>query len=170
MSTFSNTLKVYKGWLYMARRSNVAGTSLPFLAGRWDGSTVEALGTGSLTGLVECIEPVTHNQVYVGGTFTQLDGSLINRLALWNGSSYSQVGNGVADSGLSAIYYDSDNDRLYIGGSFNNIDSGDGKYACAYYNSGSWTHIDVGSTGSTDRIIQTNQPSLNYFRNNHLWL
>jgi len=58
---------------------------------------------------------VSGTDIYVGGNFTTAGGSPANRIAKWDGSTWSALGNGVDNSVYSIVVDGAD---LYVGGEF----------------------------------------------------
>jgi hypothetical protein len=57
--------------------------------------------------------------LYIGGTFTLMGLDVpVNRVAKWNGSTWSALGAGVPSGTVRALHYHAASNRLYIGGSF----------------------------------------------------
>ncbi len=120
----------------------------------WNGSSWSALGNG-INGSVDALA-VSGSTVYAGGSFTQVCGNvtcnsgntIANRLAAWNGSSWSALGNGV-NSGVLALAVSGD--TIYAGGFFNAVC---GNAAClsgnttvnniAVWNGSSWSALGNG--------------------------
>ena len=78
---------------------------------------------GGVNGTVWAIK-VSGNDVYVGGSFTSVNGGNIfaKRIAKWDGSSWSKFGDGIAGGVVRAIALDGNN--LYVGGTFTETGSG----------------------------------------------
>lgn len=90
--------KVFNDELYVGGQfGSVDGISSNGIA-KWDGSRWIALGSGtghqSTTPIVWTIEAHGGN-IYIGGTFTSVSGVQANNLARWNGSSWSNAGEGL---------------------------------------------------------------------------
>jgi hypothetical protein len=73
--------------------------------------------------------------LYAGGDFTTAGGVAVNRIARWDGSSWSPVGSGTNDSVLAlTVHDDGGGPALFAGGSFGSaFDSGDSylaKWGC----------------------------------------
>ena len=104
----------------------------------WDGNTWNSVGTnrrnnGTNGTVFTIIKNINSNYLYVGGKFnsTDYDGitiSSINKfhnLASWDGIQWNYVGssnvqNGTNDTVLT-LYYDTGNNRLYVGGEFTQV-------------------------------------------------
>jgi len=99
----------------------------------WNGSAWSALGNGVnsyVNGLA-----VSGSDVYVGGEFTEIcfiaacnSGNTAHRVAKWNGSAWSALGNGVDNHVLALAVSGSD---VYVGGAFTQIC---GNYLCSVGN------------------------------------
>jgi len=73
------------------------GVSANYIA-KWNGSAWSALGSGVEAGAVYPSVralAVSGSDLYVGGDFTVAGGSSANRIAKWNGTSWSALGSGV---------------------------------------------------------------------------
>lgn len=101
----------------------------------------EALGGG----VDDTVYAVVEGSLYVAGSFLNAGGSSANRIAKWDGSSWSALGSGV-NGPVNAIAVDSSG-NVYVGGTFtiageiavNNI---------AKWNGSSWEDLSGGITGS----------------------
>ncbi|WP_176763939.1 Ig-like domain-containing protein [Aquimonas voraii] len=101
-----------------------------------------ALDVPGFNGVIYSIT-LAGNQVVVGGDFTAANGGVLaNRLAVWNGSSWSGLGSGV-DSAVFALAWDAANSRLYAGGSFT-IAGGAAASRIAVWNGSSWSALGIG--------------------------
>ncbi|MBM4112703.1 MAG: hypothetical protein FJ253_04910 [Phycisphaerae bacterium] len=109
------------GWF-----SAASGTPAPNVA-RWNGSSWSAMGNG-LDGSVFTFAAYDDGSgdgpaLYTGGWFTKSGATVVNRIARWNGSEWTPVGEGV-DSGVHALaVWDDGRGRgpsLYVGGFFSN--------------------------------------------------
>ncbi len=82
---------------------------------RFDGSNWYDLDVGDLDGSINVIK-ATPDVLLVGGDFNQIGGVYTNGVALWNGSCWGRLGDGVDNYVFAAAQYDGD---YYFGGSFN---------------------------------------------------
>jgi len=83
--------------------------------------TWEPLGDG-VSGTVNALAVDSHGNLYVGGDFLTAGGETVNRVAKWDGSSWSALNDGAGRNGVSGPVYAltmNSNDDLYVGGSFN---------------------------------------------------
>ncbi len=95
-----------------------------FKLARWDGLSWNSLSNvdiGSTTTNVYALSNY-NNELYVGGDFTNVGTLAVNRIAKWNGSSWSNVGGGVTGA-LGRVYSMAQfNGKLIVGGNF--VDAG----------------------------------------------
>ena len=139
------------------RFQEVSGnTALQRLA-YWNGNSWAAVN-GSNDGIIDQFTRTIEfspngDGPYIGGRFTQVSGdSTLNRLAYWNGTSWTAV-NGT-DDGLNndvwSIGFSPSGDGPYIGGQFTSVDTKT-LTRLAYWNGTSWTAVN----GSNDNVTNT---------------
>jgi hypothetical protein len=104
--------------------SQVGGISAAHIA-KWNGASWSALGSGvggQAGPSVHTLCPFddgTGTAIYVGGTFTTAGGQSANRIARWNGSTWSTLGTGFNGPVWSLAVYDDDTGpALYATGDF----------------------------------------------------
>jgi len=98
---------------------------------KWNGSSWSALGSGMDDGVwsltvdaAGTVDPAGGPALYAGGDFTVAGGVQANRIARWNGSSWSALGQGVSDASYAAsvhalaLFDDGGGSALYAGGFF----------------------------------------------------
>lgn len=115
---------------------------------RWNGTVWSPLGTG-LNG--DGITMVGHAGsadlpagLYVGGWFTTAGGVTVNRIARWNGSSWSALGTGTASNLWAlAIFDEGSGPRLFAGGEFTSI-GGVAANRIARWNGATWSALGSG--------------------------
>lgn len=136
LELFSNQLWGLTTWddgngesLYIAGNfQNIGGTDASFIA-RFDGTNFFPLGATPIAGNVPLIVFDSHahddgsgSALYIGGRFTSVDGVGASRIARWNGTSWSDVGGGVAGTGVATsimtmvTFDDGTGPALYVGG------------------------------------------------------
>ncbi|MFO7890986.1 MAG: right-handed parallel beta-helix repeat-containing protein [bacterium] len=98
---------------------------------------------GSVTGLA-----VYGGNVYAGGTFTTAGGVAVNRIARWDGSSWSPLGTGVNGRVREIVI---DLDKVYAGGSFTTA-GGVSANHIAVWDGSSWSALGTGVDGDVYAI------------------
>ena len=113
--------------------------------------------SSDLDGLVHAM--VVHDDgsgpaLFVGGTFTTAGSLTVNRVAKWNGSSWSALGtvNPGITSGASVfsmvVYDDGSGPALYVGGNFSQVGGWTTAYNIAKWKNGIWSKVGDGLRGS----------------------
>jgi len=101
---------------------------------------------GSTNGYIYCM-CVYHNKLYVGGDFTNVDGTPSNFIACYDGSSWSAVGGGILctqfPGSIKAMCVW--NDKLIVGGSFDLAGSLNVRSVAAW-NDTTWSTVGNGVT------------------------
>ncbi len=100
--------------------TNLAGIANADYIGYWDlsGSSYSALGTGA-NNSIQDIAIDGQSNVYTTGQFTTIGGTSVNHIAMWNGSAWLALGDGL-ESGSNygfALAIGSDG-TVYVGGDF----------------------------------------------------
>lgn len=97
-------------------------------------STAPSLAGGSSVTALNANNPGT---LYVGGNFTSAGGNThAQRIAAWNGSTWSALGNGLADGDVRAIAYHAG--KVYAGGTFHNAGGNADADFLAVWNGSTW--------------------------------
>jgi HYR domain-containing protein len=124
---------------------------------RWDGSSWSALGTGmgGTSPAVFALVPFDDGggtELYAAGVFSVAGGVNANRIAKWNGSSWSTLGsgithvNGIAQVLALAVFDDGTGPALYAAGDFNRA-GGLIANRIAKWNGVSWSTLGSGTNG-----------------------
>jgi hypothetical protein len=140
--------------LYAAGRFSTAGGLAANRIARWNGSSWSRLGNG-LTGpdpiafALSVYDDGSGPALYIGGNFTTVDGVAANRIAKWDGASWSALAEGL--SGFSddavdalAVYDDGSGPALYAGGTYYGI-GGNGLRFIARWDGTSWSALGEGT-------------------------
>jgi hypothetical protein len=144
----ANSSEVYVGGFF-TNALNFPGFPMPVNnIAQWDAVFGWApLGSG-VNATVAAIA-VSGGNVYAGGSFTNASGVTANRIAMWNGSSWSSLGtgtaNGLGNGTVSAILVDGSD--VYVGGTFTNAGGAPAK-AIAKWNGSSWSALGSGMINS----------------------
>lgn len=96
--------------------------------------------------IVNSIEIAADGTVYAGGTFTAIDGTSANRIASYNGSSWSALGTGL--NGQCSVIKQGPDGRIYAGGSFTTA-GGTTVRGVAAWNGSTWAAIGPPSSGGS---------------------
>jgi hypothetical protein len=125
---------------------------------RWDGQSWSAPGVGpgfSVMALAVFDDGSGEGSaLYAGGSFTAVGGLPADRLAKWDGASWSEVGGGVSDTVAALGVFDDGSGSgpaLYVGGDFTKIGgSGDShlaKWGCT--ETSPWTDLGFALAGAS---------------------
>ncbi len=95
-------------------------------AARWNGFSWSTLGSNIMDSTVYALCPFnrpTGPELYAGGYFDHASGATVNRIAMWNGSTWSSLAGGVNSNGSNFIYAiavfdDGTGPAIYAGGNF----------------------------------------------------
>jgi hypothetical protein len=144
--------------LYAGGYFTIAGHLAASRIAKWDGSSWAPLGTGiGSNGLSNYVLALTvfddgsGPALYAGGDFTTAGGLAAKYIAMWDGSSWTPLGAGMADDVFALTVFDDGTGlpALYTGGAFGSaIDSGDSylaKWGCSVASSGT-VYCTAGTT------------------------
>jgi hypothetical protein len=145
-----------------AFRFTANGTVGLYFIAKWNGAAWSALGSGLNSGVTALA--VSGTNLYVGGMFTAVGagGTAVpglNKIAKWNGSSWSALGSGLSDSGGNAYInaLAASGTDLYVGGFFNGVGAGGiavaGLNNIAKWNGSSWTALGNGLDGKPYALV-----------------
>jgi hypothetical protein len=134
--------------VYVGGFFSTAGSVTANNIAKWNGSSWSNLGDGITDttgfGSVTAIA-VSGTDVYVGGTFSTAGSSYVGNIAKWNGSAWSALGTGIADSsGLATVNAIAiKGTDVYVGGTFS---TAGGNYVgnIAKWNGTVWSDLDTG--------------------------
>jgi hypothetical protein len=137
--------------LYAGGNFTTAGVGANYIT-RWDGATWSALGdlgdlAGGMNNTVYALAWDGAN-LYVGGDFTTAGGVAANRIARWDGATWSALGSGMNNT-VYALAWDGTN--LYAGGAFNTAGGGTVN-RIASWDGATWSALS-GGTNNTVRAL-----------------
>lgn len=139
--------------------SSIGGVAAASIA-RWDGNGFEALGSGltfgvglsRVTGLA-VYDDGTGPALYAGGNFNTAGGVPANRVAKWNGSTWSPVGLGTDQQVFKLHVF---RGSLYAGGFFSSAGGGvPGTAQIARWDGSNWHSVGGGVSGGTVNCFLT---------------
>ena len=132
----------------------------------WDGNSWNILGKSSanngVNGMVSALAMNGTNNLFVGGQFTKVNGSLItaNYIASWNGNSWNILGTNSSNNGVNGIVYAlamNGTNQLFVGGLFSSVDGGSISTSyIASWNGSSWDSFTGISSGSSVNALAMN--------------
>ncbi len=133
-----------------------ASGSIPVGVAVWTGAFWSSLGSGQIVGGVHAIAVFDDGNgpaLYATGYFTQIGGVAANRIAKWDGSSWSALGSGldgtISPAGYSlASFDDGTGPALYVGGHFDTA-GGVTANGIARWKNGAWSALGTGMSGGT---------------------
>jgi hypothetical protein len=126
---------------------------------KWNGSSWSALGggvTGPVAGLAAAVNGLgVHDDghgpaLYVMGNLVQAGGQPANRIAKWNGSSWSALGDGLNQAAQALATF---NSAMYVGGSFTLASNVPGTSGIARWDGSQWSAVGGGVTGSCNTLL-----------------
>ncbi|MCX5690636.1 MAG: hypothetical protein NTV94_12795 [Planctomycetota bacterium] len=142
---------------------NIAGVPAGCIAS-WDGTTLTPLAsTMTLVGINPLVMSMAifddgqggGKQLYIGGRFSAINGTPINMVARWNGSTWSAVGtnltprNATAEVDSMLVFNDGTGPALYIGGTNLRVNADGINRATAKWNGLTWSPVGQALTGRT---------------------
>ena len=143
---------------------------------KWDGFIWSAMDgiTSPLNNLVYVIA-VSGGDVYVGGAFNDLNGDFTaDKIAKWDGSTWSSLGNNGAGGGSLNSYVNAiavDGNHVYVGGNFTNVTNTDTTILGSADFAATWDGTNwsaLGSDGSGGGSLNERVESL-MIHGNDLW-
>lgn len=139
---------VYAGGAF----TSAGGVGATGYIAKWNGSVWSSVGGGLGVGgnTVFALAVGPDGAVYLGGAFTDAGGvANADRLAKWNGTSYSALGSGINNI-VRAVAVGLDG-SVYIGGDFTNLTDANGNYI-SKWNGSAWVSLGSGMNGRVNAI------------------
>jgi hypothetical protein len=165
--------------LYVAGRFTSAGGVPANNVARWNGTSWSSLGTGSANGVINTVHALTvfddglggGPALYAGGLFTTAGGVTANRIARWNGTSWSGLGtgsaNGVGSTVRALTVFDDGlggGEALYAGGDFTSAAGGTVQAnRIARWNGASWSSLGTGAANGVGGVSSPTVRALTVF-------
>ena len=138
------------GNLYIGGSFSTVNNVLTNGVAKWNGTVWSALATGVTDGSyaksVFALATASNGDIYAGGDFTQAGGGDANRIARWNGTTWSSLGTGTTNgvnSTVNALAVAA-NGGVYVGGFFTQA-GGTAANAVARWNGGAWSALGTGA-------------------------
>jgi len=145
--------------LYAGGNFITAGGATVNRIARWNGTTWAALGSG-MNANVNALTVFDDGSgrgpaLYAGGSFATAGGVAVNRIARWNGSTWSALGNGVSSFVSALTVFDDgtgSGPALYAGGGFITA-SGTTVNRIAKWNGSTWSALGSGMNNSVTALV-----------------
>ncbi len=132
---------------------------------KWDGSAYSAVG-GTIGGAVPLIvldlaqaDLGDGNKLYAGGRFLTIGGTSAKNIAVWDGTSWADIGGGLSrTSGFAQVLHmlawdDGDGMALYAGGRFNLANGAPVSANIAKWDGSSWSSMGDGFDADVQELI-----------------
>ena len=140
--------------LYAGGNFTTAGGVAASRIAKWNGSTWSALGSGMGSPLVlptvhalEVFDDGDGPALYAGGAFSTAGGVTVNRVAKWDGSTWSALGSGMdSDVHSLAVFDDGGGPALFAGGFFS-VAGGVSAHLIAKWSGSGWSALGSGLSG-----------------------
>ncbi len=133
--------------LYVGGSFTQAGGATVRRIARWDGSNWSSVGpllTGGAVRALTVLDDGSGPALYAGGLFTLVNGLALNRVARWDGASWSPLGGGVnAVVHTLSTLDDGSGPALYVGGEFTTA-GGVAAKGLARWDGSNWTTLGAG--------------------------
>jgi hypothetical protein len=141
---------IYDGDLVMVGKFNTssAGGASNYIKG-YDGTNFFDYGSG-LNNEALCVAEY-HGNMYVGGRFTNASGANAIGVAIWDGSTWSDVDGSISGTGEihDMVVY---NNKLWVCGNFEQI-GGQWAYDLAYWDTQGWHNVSFPSSHGTAKNL-----------------
>lgn len=123
------------GRLYLVGAFTTIGGSAINTVAVWNGSTLAAVGIGSIDGITQTVAVASSGIVYIGGRFSTINGNTRELAAQWNGATWGLIGTGfnftAANEIINQIIIGPDG-LVYFGGKFAVLDGNPGNNVVAW--------------------------------------
>lgn len=145
--------------VFVGGKFSRAGSMPASRIAKWNGSAwqtlpdskSEAIGPNSSVNVIV----KSGSNIYVGGAFTDIGGLAVNRIAKWDGTSWSALGTGLSGAVNAMVFIGTD---LYVGGNFTQA-GGQSANRVAKWDGSTWTALGTG-LGSTVLALATDGTDL----------
>ncbi len=162
LSSYCSDLEMdANGILYAGGGFSVAGGVTVNKIAKWDGTTWSGIGGGfdaPFSNYCNDIEFDTNGDLYACGGFTIAGGVTVNKVAKWDGITWSALGSGIAGTYTNGVDLEfGEAGDLYIGGQFTSI-GGVTSNNVAKWNGTAWCAIgDAGLNGACYALAHTGE-------------
>lgn len=146
--------------LYAGGEFSSAGGAHALRIAKWDGLAWSALGSGVGGGAVFTMVVFDDgagdgHALYAGGSFTSAGGTPANRIARWDGSAWTPLGDGLSGPVRAMAVFDDGlggGSTLYVGGSFSSA-GGATAQNIAKWDGVAWSPVGTGVNGTVYALL-----------------
>jgi hypothetical protein len=144
--------------LYMSGTISLGGAPTIQVV-RWDGTTATSIGgSNGWPYTMTSFDDGSGPALYAAGRFTHMEGLLVNRIARWDGTSWSALGTGFDGPDFPRVrtltaFDDGTGSALYAAGRFDTVD-GQPIDNIARWDGSIWTALGTGITGGLGAIVE----------------
>jgi hypothetical protein len=136
--------------------TKVDGVSMKRIA-RWNGSAWSALPGGDLNALAAALAVFDDGngpRLFAGGAFTTAGATVVSRIARYDGTSWFDVGGGVAGGKVQVllVHDDGSGPALFVGGEFTSVGTTGAKYV-ARWDGTAWSSLAGGNPNGPVRAL-----------------
>jgi len=146
--------------LYVGGEFQSAGGVPANYIATWDGTTWSSVapgGSGGTDGFVHelwVLDDGSGPALYAAGDFQTAGGVPANRIARWNGTSWSPLGSGIECCVLGlAVFDDGNGPALYAGGNFSSAGGMPNTQRLARWDGSAWSSVGFGSSGTIAELL-----------------
>ena len=118
---------------------------------KWNGSAWSSLSTG-LNNTIRALAIGPDGYLYIGGLFTNADGTYGDYLCYWDGTAFHRIGTVELNGAVYSIAFDHAG-RLIAGGDFNNASGISNANYIARWNGTQWEALGDGLDGRVTQIV-----------------
>lgn len=125
---------------------------------KWDGADwTDVVAASEVNGTIYEIKFDASGNMYAGGAFTTIDGVSANRIAKWDGSTWSALGSGMNGQVWTITFDNSGN--VLAGGNFT-TSGGSSANRIAKWDGTSWSTFGTGANGNVESLAFDNSGTL----------
>lgn len=125
---------------------------------KWDGSAWLPVGTGVGANNTIYCSTIYNGELYIGGSFTTVDGVSANRIAKWNGSAWVALSSTTISGMVTAMCVFQG--KLYIGGTFSQINGDTNMDEIATWDGSSWDNVTTSANNGQVNTMYTDGTTL----------
>ncbi|MBS0190157.1 MAG: immunoglobulin domain-containing protein [Phycisphaerales bacterium] len=134
---------------YVGQYPNQKGRAALWNGAQWVNFGEGVKGENPLSGAMTAVTVLPDGKIFTGGNFRVLNGKGADSAAVWNGSSWSTLGNGISNDILAAVTLP--NGDLIAAGRFLTIGNIEANYV-ARWNGVSWSPLGAGTDGAVNAL------------------